>query len=191
MIPLTIDRQREPFKGDILLSEPFLMDNHFTRSVILVCEHNAEGSFGLILNSTLEIGITDLIETFPKIEAPVGMGGPVEQNQLFFIHKYGELKDCELVTNGIYMGGDYDELQAAILKGAVKAEDIRFFVGYSGWGENQLKEELKERSWIVITPTEETDFFTVDDDHLWKRLVQNLGGKYARMADYPINPADN
>jgi putative transcriptional regulator len=191
VIPLTIDRQREPFKGDILLSEPFLMDNHFTRSVILVCEHNAEGSFGLILNSTLELSITDLIETFPKIEAPVGMGGPVEQNQLFFIHKYGELKDCELVTNGIYMGGDYDELQAAILKGAVKAEDIRFFVGYSGWGENQLKEELKERSWIVITPTEDTDFFTVDDDHLWKRLVQNLGGKYARMADYPINPADN
>ena len=191
MIPLTIDRQREPFKGDILLSEPFLMDNHFTRSVILVCEHNAEGSFGLILNSTLELSITDLIEKFPKIDAPVGMGGPVEQNQLFFIHKYGELKDCELVTNGIYMGGDYDELQAAILKGAVKAEDIRFFVGYSGWGENQLKEELKERSWIVITPTEETDFFTVDDDHLWKRLVQNLGGKYARMADYPINPADN
>lgn len=191
MIPLTVDRQREPFKGDILLSEPFLMDNHFTRSVILICEHNAEGTFGLILNSTLELNMTDLIESFPKIDSPVGMGGPVDQNQLFFLHKHGELTGCDPITKDLFMGGDYDELQDFILKGTIKAEDIRFFVGYSGWGENQLKMELKERSWIVITPTEDTDFFTVDDDHLWKRLVQNHGGKYARMADYPINPADN
>lgn len=191
MIPLAIDKQRKPEKGDLLLSEPFLMDNHFTRSVILMCEYASEGSFGLILNNTLDIHINDLMEGFPDLETIIGFGGPVEQNQLFFLHKTATLEGCEKISENCYLGGDFQNLLDKVGKGEQSANDVRFFVGYTGWGEGQLDQELKEKTWIVMKQPEQFDVFRTNDDSLWKDLITSLGGKYALMAAYPVNPADN
>jgi putative transcriptional regulator len=191
IIPLAVERQREPFKGDLLLSEPFLMDDHFTRSVIFICDHNQEGTFGLVLNNTLDVTMNDLLTDFPQCFAPVGLGGPVEPQQVFFLHKNDGVKDSEHISELIYLGGDYDALKEGIISGSFEVNELRFFIGYSGWAPGQLKEELKQGAWLVVTPPEHFNVFEVDDEHLWKKLVNDLGGAYAAMADYPINPSDN
>lgn len=191
IIPLAVERQREPFKGDLLLSEPFLMDAHFTRSVIFVCDHHEEGTFGLVLNSTLDLGMNDLLPDFPHCDAPVGLGGPVEPQQVFFLHKNPEIVGAEHLIDDIYLGGEYDALQNGIESNAFEKDSLRFFVGYSGWGQGQLKEELRQGSWLVVSPPKGFNIFEIDDEHLWKKLVNQLGGSYAAMSEYPINPSDN
>lgn len=191
MIPLTIDAQPIPRKGDLLLSEPFLMDNHFTRSVILVCEHNAEGSFGLILNNSLDLELHSIIDNFPPVEVSVGFGGPVERNQLFYIHKFNAIEDSAELGNGFYIGGDYTQIIEGLKSNALEKKDIRFYIGYTGWSAGQLEEELLEKTWIVLQCPDNFDFSNYSEDHMWKELVTLKGGKYKRMAEYPINPADN
>ncbi len=189
-IPLTIGKQPAPKIGDLLLSEPFLVDNHFTRSVILICAHSKEnGTLGLMLNNTLDMHLSDLNVGFPKIDLTIGMGGPVEPTQLFFIHKNDQLEGAQKISDSLYFGGDYTSLLAEIITHTLST-DIRFFIGYTGWESNQLG-ELDEGSWIVMQLPKNFNIFETDDDQLWKSLIFSLGGKYKLMADYPINPADN
>ena len=190
-IPLTIGKQPAPKIGDLLLSEPFLVDDHFTRSVILICAHSKQdGTLGLVLNNTLEMHMSELSMGFPKIDFTIGMGGPVDPTQLFFLHKNAELDGAQKITESLYFGGDYTALLSEIITNTLK-KDIRFFIGYTGWESNQLENELIEGSWIVMQPPEDFNVFNTDDDHLWKSLISGLGGKYKLMADYPINPTDN
>lgn len=191
MIPLAIDKQRTPKKGDLLLSEPFLMDDHFTRSVILLCEHNEEGSFGFILNNTLDLDLHECAEGFPDVEVNVGFGGPVDRNQLFFLHTITELENAIPVRPGINMGGDYKSILELLRNQTITAANIRFFIGYTGWSAGQLQQELDEKTWIVTSPPDTLSLMQTGDDTLWKDVLHSLGGKYKLMADFPINPADN
>jgi len=191
LIPLTIDKQRTPHKGDLLLSEPFLLDDHFTRSVILLCEHNEEGSFGFILNSTLDLHLHECAEGFPDVDVTVGFGGPVDRNQLFFIHSIPQLENAIPVGNNLFMGGDYATVLEMLRKGTISTCQIRFFIGYTGWSEGQLAQELEEKTWIVATPPPSVSLMNAGEDTLWKEVLLSLGGKYKLMADFPINPADN
>lgn len=191
MIPLSIDKQRTPRKGDLLLSEPFMMDDHFTRSVIYLCEHNEDGSFGFILNSNLELKLHEFTETFPKADTTVGFGGPVDRNQLFFIHNIPMLSSKIPVAEGVFMGGNYSEMLELLAKDKISIKDMRFFIGYTGWGAGQLQEELDENTWIVATPPPSFSVMDTSDEKLWKSILNELGGKYRLMAEYPLNPADN
>lgn len=191
MIPLQINKQPNPSKGDLLLSEPFLMDSNFSRVVILLCEHHEEGSFGLILNHTLEIELNAVVTDFPEAKIPVGFGGPVERNQLFYIHQNNEIEGSVEIGKNMYLGGDYPEIKKRILTDEMTPENLRFFIGYTGWSKGQLQNEIDELSWIVMKTPEDLNLFNAFNDDLWRELLARLGGKYKLMADYPVNPADN
>ncbi|AEA45356.1 YqgE/AlgH family protein [Fluviicola taffensis] len=191
MIPLQINKQPSPKKGDLLLSEPFLMDSNFSRVVILLCEHNEEGSFGLILNNTLEIDVNSIVTDFPEVKIPVGFGGPVERSQLFYMHQNEQIEGCTKIGKNLYLGGDYLEIKDRIKKDEMTASNLRFFIGYTGWGKGQLQEEIDELSWVVMKAPDDLNVFNAFEDELWRDLILQLGGKYKIMADYPLNPADN
>lgn len=175
----------KPHKGSLLIAEPSILnDDSFNRSIILLTEHSDNSSVGFILNRPLKFTIKDII---PEINCPftVYQGGPVEQDNLYFIHKIPELiPDSIQVSDNIYWGGNFESLKVLLDENKIKSTDIRFFLGYSGWGANQLENELLNNSWFVS----ENDFeniFSVDNESLWKNKLMQKGGEYKIWANAP------
>ncbi|MBC7381734.1 MAG: YqgE/AlgH family protein [Bacteroidia bacterium] len=177
--------QFNPQRGQLLISEPFLADPNFRRSVILLCEHEEEGSVGFILNRLLTLTTDEVIPGLLTINFPVFYGGPVEQNTLHFIHKANDLiEEAMPVSNGIFWGGNIEAINELLLQDKVKPEDFKFFIGYSGWGEGQLNIEIAQKSWWA-TPAESEIVFTDDLEEMWSRVVKNLGSDFAYLANSP------
>jgi putative transcriptional regulator len=181
----------KPAKGRILLSEPFMGDYYFGRSVILLAEHNDEGSFGIILNKPVTAGFNEVLKDFPEFKAPIYLGGPVETDSLFYMHTIGEnLEGAVEILNGLYWGGDIEILKEMILLKAVQPKDIRFFIGYSGWAADQLNTELKRNSW-VITRAPKTKLMKMDPLNMWETLLGKMGDTYKYWSKFPIDPNMN
>lgn len=172
-------------KGDLLIAEPSILnDSSFQRSIILLTEHNAASSVGFILNRSLQFTLNDIL---PDIDCnfPIYQGGPVEQDNLYFVHKVPDLIPESInISKDLYWGGNFDSLRDLLINGAIKKEDIRFFLGYSGWGKGQLTAEIAEKSWFVA----ENDFgniLSIHDEFLWKNMLLKKGGKYKLWANAP------
>lgn len=181
----------KPSKGTVLISEPFLADDYFKRSVVLLCEHNEEGSFGFVLNNYLDIQLSDLLEDLPLIETRVSVGGPVNSDNLYYIHTLGDKIPGSIeIVDGVYMGGSFDVLRIALESGTLERHQIRFFVGYSGWSPGQLDDELQRSSWIVGKLSGE-DLMDFDIDDLWKKVLNGMGSNYSLIAKYPEDPTLN
>lgn len=183
--------KKEVKKGDILIAEPFLGDPNFERTVILLCEHNEQGSFGFVLNQKIETNLNDLTEGKFYTNNEIFVGGPVQQNTLHFIHRLGDLIENSVeIIKGLYWGGDFEQTQSLVNTGVIQTKDIRFFLGYSGWGVGQLDSELEQKSWIV---TESKADFILDTEAeaLWRLILKNMGGKYKQLSNYPIDPRLN
>lgn len=178
----------KPSKGKVLLSEPFMADNNFNRSAILLCEHiESEGSFGLVLNKELTIRLSDAIPEFADFDVPLYFGGPVQPDTLNYLHRIPELLPSSVeILEGVYMGGDFDVLRTLIMDGNINAADIRFFVGYTGWEAGQIQDEIKEDSWIITNMTTKL-IFDREPTSLWKKILENMGGDYHVMANFPEN----
>lgn len=177
--------------GILLISDPFLKDPNFIRSVIFICDYRQEGAFGFVINKNYDREIGDLIEDAEGIRFPVYEGGPVQKDTLHFLHQCPDLIPGGLeVTDGIYWGGDFTEVLELLRQNRLSNTDIRFFLGYSGWDEGQLEGELKEKSWIAREATRKL-VFTNDIPLLWKTALQELGGEYGQMIHYPIDPQLN
>lgn len=179
--------------GTLLISDPFLKDPNFIRSVILICDYRQEGAFGFVINKVFEYDLGELIEGAEDIRFPVYEGGPVQKDTLHFLHRSPQLiPGGQEVTQGIYWGGDFAEVLKLLREDRIGKHDIRFFLGYSGWDEGQLEGEIKEKSWI----TRNTDpglVFAEDEaiTALWKTALKELGGEYQQMTNYPIDPQLN
>ncbi len=181
----------KPVKGRVLISEPFMGDYYFGRSVILLAEHNDEGSFGVIVNKRVTAKFNEVLKDFPDFDAPVFLGGPVETDNLFYLHTLGnQLEGAEEILDGLYWGGDIEALKELILIKKVNPDDIRFFVGYSGWSPNQLEEELKRNSWVVSNFSK-NDLLKMNPEEMWEKLLGNLGGNYKYWTKFPIDPTMN
>lgn len=177
--------------GDLLLAEPFLGDENFDRSVVLIGNHNDEGSFGFVLNKQSDLIISDVIEELPEFEIPLFIGGPVEQDTLHFIYRYAlPLEGSVELTDNLFWGGDFDQLKKLILEGVAKPENIRFFVGYSGWSEGQLDQELEKNAWITCK-SELNDIFELNHAEMWREVLKKMGGRYKLIANYPSDPRLN
>lgn len=179
-----------PQEGRILIAEPGLMDQYFKRSIILIVEHNEQGTVGFVLNNIIDFGVQELLPDFPSFPATISIGGPVSPSSIHFIHTLGDLiPNTNLVSDGLYWGGDFEAVKALILQNKISPRQIRFFVGYSGWGVKQLDKELKEKSWVVS----ELDLVQImaGKADLWSRTIQQLGPKYKPWTIYPENPALN
>lgn len=182
----------KPKKGKLLIAEPSLTgDVSFNRSVVLIAEHNEEGSVGFILNKPLDYDISDLVSEI-LVPFPVFNGGPVEQDNLYFIHKVPHLiNDSVEISNGIFWGGDFDATIALINNGAITNKDIRFFLGYSGWSSLQLDQELNSKSWIVVKNRYESEIIEKSVNSFWKEKMMELGGDYLLWSNSPENPSLN
>jgi len=172
-------------KGRVLLAEPFMLDQNFKRAVILLCEHEMDGSLGFILNKPLEMTVNELIADFPEFEAPVFYGGPVKTDTIHYIHSVGDLlEDSKQIARGVYWGGNFDQLKSLIKSGLIEPRDIRFFVGYSGWDLGQLAEEMKIRSWVLANM--DTNYvFSNKTKNLWQNIMRNKGDAYSVIAQMP------
>ena len=179
-------------KGDLLLSEPFLADTNFERSVILICEHNEEGSLGFVLNKPSLLTLEDVLEEASGPEQSLYTGGPVQQNTLHFVHRMSQLRDgADDVGKRIFWGGDFEQLLTLMNTRQLSPHDIRFFVGYSGWAPGQLATELDEEAWIVYRQATEEHIFDVPPERLWQAILRTMGGKYRMFSNYPIDPRLN
>lgn len=178
-------------KGILLLAEPFMMDQNFKRTVILLCEHNKEGSFGFVLTKDAPLLLPDAMDGVEGFRAPLFIGGPVETDTLHFLHQLGNaIPGTEEVAPGLYWGGDFQVLKELIVKGEISIDEVRFFLGYSGWYPGQLKEEMNESSWI--THQANSDYvFNTSGKNLWKQVLQEKGGDYSLMVNFPENPILN
>ena len=179
-------------KGHLLIAEPSIIgDLSFNRSIILIADHNPEGSIGFILNKPLDFTLQDLI---PEIEIPfeVYNGGPVEQDNLYYVHKTPELIPNSIeISDGLYWGGDFKKVTELIKKDQLKGEDIRFFLGYSGWETNQLTSELRSNTWILSENMHRKRIIEKVNTSFWKEKMLELGGDYSIWSNAPENPAYN
>jgi putative transcriptional regulator len=191
MIDLSPSNNQLPERGSVLLSEPFIEDPFFKRTVVLLCEHNEEGSFGFVLNNYIDIELDQIVEEFPHIPYSISVGGPVKNTNLFYIHTLGDLiPESALIMDGLYFGGDFEILKSKLINEEVSLKDVRFFIGYSGWLPKQLDEELKHKSWFV-TKVNKITIMNTEDKDLWKSIMQNLGMKGKLVAKFPIDPELN
>lgn len=181
-----------PKQGNILISEPLMNDFHFGRSVILLIDHEeTEGSFGIIINKTLNAGVNQIVDDFPDFEAPVYLGGPVSDNQLFFIHTLGDLiPDSCPIIEGLYWGGEVETLKTLIATGIANEENTRFYLGYSGWDSGQLVNELVHNTWLVGDITTE-QLFNLPEEAMWQTFVNQAGKSYEMWKRFPKNFEDN
>jgi len=176
-----------PKQGSILIAEPFMLDDNFERSVLLLCQHDNElGSFAVILNQKSQSKISIHIDEFTEIKFPIFIGGPVQTEDIFFIHRVGHLISGGVpLYEDIYFGGSFEELTYLIKDGRLESGAIKFFKGYAGWQENQLMQELDENSWAVHNRYPSDLPFVDDGENLWKRALIDLGPKYAHVANFP------
>ena len=181
-----------PKKGHLLVAEPSTLgDVSFNRSVVLLAEHNDKGSIGFILNKPLNYTINDLL---PEIEASFKIynGGPVEQDNLYFIHNIPDIIPNSVeISNGIYWGGDFETTKQLINKGKITKNHIRFFLGYSGWSVNQVEMEMQENSWIVAENTLKNKLLSKESTLFWKEKIIEQGGEYVLFSNAPENPMLN
>jgi putative transcriptional regulator len=179
-------------KGLILIAEPSIIgDLSFNRSVILLADHNEEGSVGFIMNKPLEYTLKDLL---PDIDCDfkVFNGGPVEQDNLYFIHNIPELIPNSIeISNGIFWGGNFELTKSLINKKEISKINIRFFLGYTGWGSEQLSEELNANSWILSKNVYEKEILSKNSPDFWKEKIVELGGEYLIWSNAPENPLYN
>ena len=179
-------------KGKILIAEPSIIgDISFNRSIILLVEHGNNGSIGFILNKPMNLNISDLI---PEIESnfKIYNGGPVQQDNLYFIHKISDLiPESIMISEGLYWSGNFEYVLKLIKKGEINKNDIRFFLGYSGWDSNQLSNELNNNTWILAENSHNKNIITAVDEVFWKNKMLDLGGEYSLWSNAPEYPSHN
>lgn len=179
---------QKPQKGSLLVAEPFLGDSNFDRSVVLLTEHNENGSVGFVLNKPLELQLDDIVIGFPSLDTIVHHGGPVQQDSLFFVHNKGDLiPGSDHIQDDLFWGGELEPLKELIKCGLITAQNIRFFLGYSGWGRGQLDFEIDEKSWLVLE-NQGFDIFSSQPKEMWKKILMEIGGTYPLWANSPVDP---
>jgi putative transcriptional regulator len=171
------------------------MDPNFTHSVVLLCRHGSEGSYGLIVNRRTDRTLADLQSDSMLLAGRTDalyVGGPVAGDTLQVMHRLGDDVPGGLhVMDDVRLGGDPDLLRLALEGETATAESsVRFVLGCSGWGEGQLDSEILEGAWVVC-PADERFVFDPRPSTVWRRVLRSLGSPYAEMADLPPDPSWN
>ncbi len=185
-------KSNKPSSGKLLISEPALRDFYFGRSVVLLVEHNVdEGTIGLILNKPIHLKLNQVVKEFPDNEFPLFLGGPVHPERLFYVHTLGAKVPGSIeIIPGLFWGGEIKKLMELINLQLVKPEEVRFFIGYSGWDPKQLEREMVEKSWVVTQCTLDT-VMADNPEKLWSNMLKEMGSDYAIWANFPSDPMLN
>ena len=184
------ENYEKPEKGKILISAPHLTDI-FRRSVIYLVEHDEKGSVGFVINKPMKYNIDEVIDDFPEFRSKVFLGGPVQTELVNFIHKAPGIIDGGYeIQNGIFWGGNFDNLKTLVESKFINPKDFRFFVGYAGWSPNQLDNEMKDNSWY-IADADENFLFTEEPEKLWQNILKSMGGEFRTISTFPEDPSVN
>jgi putative transcriptional regulator len=178
--------------GILLIADPFLKDLNFARAVVLLCEHQeSKGSFGFVLNRVFDQPLNELVPEVLTGDIKVYYGGPVQIDTIHFIHQQPELiRGGFEIRDGVYWGGEFDQVVSLINNGQLDLNKIKFFIGYSGWSSGQLENELNGKAWIVAEGTAPL-IFEKNEQNIWPQALKNLGANFAIMANFPIDPLLN
>ncbi len=181
-----------PKIGQVLISEPFLEDPNFNRTVVLITENNSEGTVGFVLNQKTDFSVELLIPELDTVPNTIYQGGPVDIESFHFLHRCEEIPNSVKLGERLYWSGDFEFTAKGLLDGSLDPQKFKFFIGYSGWAPEQLELELKEKAWVV-GEIEASDVLAqdIDDKILWQKVMTDLGGEYAILANSPINPQLN
>jgi putative transcriptional regulator len=186
-----IKNDRVASKGLVLISEPFLSDSYFKRSVVFLTEHSDEGSVGFVLNKPVELKLQEVMADFPPFDAVISIGGPVNTNTVHYLHTLGDkIPESVPVKDNIYWGGSFDVIKELIEAGEISNKDIRFFLGYSGWSPKQLEDELSENAWLIADLNNDLIMNGVDAG-IWVDILKKMKNKYKVWANFPENPGMN
>jgi putative transcriptional regulator len=173
-------------KGTLLIASPEIEAGMFFRGVILICEHNSSGSFGLLINKPLDFDLPEELISLANVNNPhVSMraGGPVQTNQMMLLHAHNEPTQQILnICEGVYLGGDLPFLQEILSDES--GPYIHLCFGYAGWTSGQLEREFLDGSWF-IHPASEQVIFHIPPEKLWRTLLREMGGKYATLSMIP------
>jgi len=185
-----IESTLQPRQGRVLIAEPFLPGDYFSRSTVLLVQCSEEGDVGFILNKPTDLEVKHLFKGFPDFDANAFLGGPVSNDKLFFLHTLGDkIADSLPVTGKLFWSGNFDNLVALIRAGLVEEEEVRFFLGYSGWSAGQLAAEIADHSWVVVEPTMEA--ILSSDENFWNESIKSIGGNALLWQNFPENPELN
>lgn len=182
---------QQPAPGRLLISEPFLQDLYFQRSVVLLIEHNPKGSMGFVLNKKTDYKLNSFFSELEDYQdIPIYLGGPVSANRLFFIHSLGEsvVPQTIPINQGLCFDGDFNYIKEYILGGNQVEGKIKFFLGYSGWTEGQLGTEINANSWLVSKQTQNQYMLLAEGEAFWKSSLELLGKKYETWTKFPKDP---
>ena len=173
-------------RGTFLIATPDIEGGFFFRGVILICEHNANGSFGLLVNKKLELELPSEILNISQLENPhinLRAGGPIQTNQMMLLHDSSHIAHQTLeVTDGGYLGGDLQFLQETLT--SQTEANVHLCFGYTGWGAGQLEREFLDGHWF-LHPAQNKHIFHTPPEKLWQTLLREMGGKYATLSMIP------
>jgi len=174
--------------GKLLVAHPSILgDQSFGRSVVLMAEHNEEGALGFVINQHTHYNLSDLLPEF-GFEAFVFQGGPVDDDTLFYIHTKEYITDAKPLGNGLFWGGDLEEVKLALLSKKLPLNEIKFLLGYAGWDKGQLADEVKTNAWVLVKNN--YNVFENEED-IWGTVFRDLGGELALYSYAPIYPGLN
>ena len=180
-----------PAPGILLIADPFLKDPNFLRTVVFLCEHKEDGSFGFVLNRKYENTLDELLPELIGHQLPVYYGGPVQIDTIHFLHQYpDQIPGGHEILKGVYWGGDFEAVVNLIKNDDIDAGKIRFYIGYSGWSTGQLKEEMIEKTWLTVKATRKLVFHR-NYEEIWKDSLKHLGGDFEMMINFPLDPQLN
>lgn len=178
----------KPKAGDILIAEPYLGDTFFDRTVILLCEHSDSHSYGYVLNKPLEFKLNLKVEDYDLNQLKIGHGGPVSIDTLHFIHcRPDVLSANDPINKELFFGQNFKSAMQALAKGQINENDLRFFLGYSGWSAGQLEQELESNSWIIYKASSQ-NIMNQHSASFWNDLLKQKGGWDGLKANYPSDP---
>lgn len=183
-------------KGRVLISDPFINDDYFSKSVIFLCETNKKGGFGLVLNHFIHETLGDFTNQFEGIDCSqfkISIGGPVDTDSIYYIHTRPDLiPDSIKVNDTIYLGNgeEFNSIADLIKENLIDHNEIRFFLGYSGWTPGQLQEELIRNSWFVGNISDST-LMSYQEENIWKKTLEKMSDKHRVISNFPANPLLN
>ncbi len=176
-------------KGCLILADPNIInDPYFNRAIILITENSKDEVVGFIINKPLEYSLDDIFSGIGKNHI-IYNGGPVNKNNLYYVHNIPNLISNSIkVSDNLFWGGDFEDVKNLIKNNKIKPYDIRFFSGYSGWSISQLKNEIKEKSWIITNNRFNDKILKSKTNELWKEEIKKLGNDYKIWSNAPEDP---
>jgi putative transcriptional regulator len=187
----TMAEKRKYLKGQLLLDSGQLRGSFFQRTVVLICQHDAEGAFGLVLNRTTGNSVGEMIVAdLPEVlkGCPLYLGGPVQPSALSFLHSDAFMAEANVIPN-LSLGHSVDEL-TELGEAFSATRKIKLFAGYAGWSPGQLEDEMKRKAWLKHPASLEL-VFEIAPEQLWQEILRRKGGLYRVLAQSPEDLAQN